>query len=94
MYELFIGPIPQGLTIDHLCRNRACVNPTHLETVDHRTNVLRGEGPPAREARATSCQRGHPKVAANRKIDADGKARCRVCIRLSWHRRKGRMVTK
>jgi len=41
-----VGPVPDGLELDHLCRNRYCVNPHHLEAVSHRTNVLRGFIPP------------------------------------------------
>lgn len=44
MYELLVGPIPEGLTIDHLCRNTMCVNPDHLEPVTHRENLMRGVG--------------------------------------------------
>ena len=50
-YELFKGVIPVGLQIDHLCRNRACVNPDHLEPVTQQVNILRGDSPPARQAR-------------------------------------------
>ena len=59
-YELMVGPIPDGLCIDHLCRNRRCVRPDHLEPVDNRTNTLRGEGVTAVNARRDMCQRGHP----------------------------------
>lgn len=53
------GPIPKGLQIDHLCRVRNCVRPSHLRVVDQRTNVLCGESPPAQNARKTHCPRGH-----------------------------------
>ena len=58
-YEHLVGPIPDGLTIDHLCRVRSCVNPAHLEPVSNRVNVLRGDAPAARNARKTHCVRGH-----------------------------------
>lgn len=58
-YELFVGPIPAGLTIDHLCRNKVCVNPDHLETVTSRENTLRSDNPMAKNLRKTECNQGH-----------------------------------
>lgn len=79
-YEHFIGPVPPATTLDHLCRNRACVNPYHLEAVPHQTNVLRGEGEAAKNARKTHCKRGHPLSGDNVYVNAKTKRRiCRTC---------------
>src|SRR3990167_1812336 len=51
IYEFLLGPIPKSLQLDHLCRNRACINPTHLEVVSPRINLLRGNGLPAQAAK-------------------------------------------
>lgn len=81
-YELLIGRIPDDLVIDHLCRNRGCVNPQHLEPVPFRVNVLRGEGISARAARVTHCPKGHPYDAANTLRRRNGKRLCRACHRV------------
>lgn len=59
VYELLIGPIPQGLDLDHLCRNRACCNPAHLEPVTRKVNVSRGLRAKGWRDSATHCSRGH-----------------------------------
>lgn len=81
-YETLRGPIPVGLTLDHLCRTPACVNPDHLEPVTMQINVLRGTGPTAINARATSCPKGHPYDPANTVVYFQAGSihrRCRTC---------------
>lgn len=85
-YQTYAGRIPDGLQLDHLCRNRACVNPMHLEPVTSRTNTLRGIGPAARNARLTECQRGHAFTPANTYVDPKGRRGCRLCRSLAQAR--------
>lgn len=81
-YEYHIGPIPDGLSLDHLCRNTMCVNPAHLEPVTHQENTLRGVGVSAVHARKTSCINGHPFSGENLILRTNGKWReCRQCRR-------------
>ena len=82
-YELVRGPIPAGLTIDHLCRNTLCCNPDHLEAVTKRENTLRGVSPPARQAAQTHCRRGHPFSPENTYTDPRGRRECFICRR-AW----------
>lgn len=80
-YEAFIGPIPEGLTIDHLCRNRRCVNPAHMEPVTNKVNVLRGISPSAKHAAKTHCVYGHELLGDNIYVDPKGRRVCRKCSR-------------
>ena len=84
-YELLVGPVPTGLTLDHLCRNRKCVNPAHLEPVTRGENVLRGESLQAQNARKTHCPRGHLLSGENMSL----KGSYRRC--LSCHREEERL---
>ena len=78
-YTLCMRDIPEGLTIDHLCRNPACVNPQHLEPVTQKENVNRGERW-TEEKRATHCPQGHAYAPDNAYINADtGYKWCKIC---------------
>lgn len=88
-YEHFVGPIPEGLFLDHLCRNRKCVNTNHLEPVTPRENVLRGIAPAAQHATKTHCPAGHPYVGDNLRV-TNGSRFCRACSRASSQVRRDR----
>lgn len=80
MYELTNGaPPPSGLELDHLCRNRRCINPAHLEAVTHRENMRRSESPPGFNARKTFCNSGHPLSGDNLRHNTYGVRVCREC---------------
>jgi len=78
-YQVFVGPVPEGMQLDHLCRNRACCNPDHLEPVTLVENLARGESPSAINARKTECVKGHPFDEANTHINPQGHRVCRIC---------------
>lgn len=82
------GPVPEGLELDHTCRNRACCNPEHLEAVTHQVNMARGHF-----AIVTHCPAGHPYAGDNLYLDTDLTRRCRKCLaaqKRDYRRRRGR----
>ena len=89
-YEIFVGPIPEGLQLDHLCRNRACVEPSHLEVVTLQENIRRGLTGKLNNTNAlkTHCLHGHPYNSENTILRSQGGRDCRICHREQDRRSK------
>ena len=83
VWETLVGPIPEDMEIDHLCRVRACVNPDHLEPVTHAENMRRGS-----RASRTQCRQGHPLSGDNLYVPSRGGRVCRECNRQAVRRYK------
>lgn len=80
-FALYRGPIPDGKVLDHLCRNRACVNPHHLDPVTNLENTMRGENFAALNKAKTACPKGHAYDIENTYVDGRGRRYCRTCAR-------------
>lgn len=87
------GPIPDGLVLDHLCRNTSCINPDHLEPVTQRVNIMRGTGMGARYGVRDACKNGHP-YGEDPPMRSDGGRRCVTCEREIELRRQPRRRAK
>lgn len=97
LYTLLVSEIPEGMQLDHLCRNRACANPDHVELVTGSENTRRGHHQGAitlptnsgiRESAKTHCPQGHPYSGDNVHIDRAGARRCRECDRIRARRNR------
>jgi hypothetical protein len=80
-YELLVGPIPEGLTLDHLCKRPLCVNPEHLEPVTQRENLMRSRQDTYVAHRNGTCTKGHPESELYRRKSNGQVAYCRACAR-------------
>jgi hypothetical protein len=91
MYRALVGEIPEGLTLDHTCRVRNCINPQHLEAVTSKVNTLRGDSPTALNARKEKCLKGHPLSGSNLRLNKKGARVCRACMaehQRQWKQRR------
>jgi len=89
-YVIHKGNIPINHVIDHICRQRNCVNPDHLQAITHRENVLRGTGPTAINAKKTHCINGHDLSEGVAYPRTRGGRLCRKCVRIisaQWHKK-------
>lgn len=100
-YRTFVGPIPSGFPVDHLCHtdecsdtvacdHRRCVNPAHLAATSQRENILRGNTRASVNACKTECKRGHPLNAGNTTVYPDGRRECKTCRRASHQRQEAK----
>lgn len=88
VYESLVGPIPDGLQLDHLCRTPSCVNPDHLEPVTGRVNTLRSPLGAGARARRTHCPQGHEYTPENTRVSGRNQRNCRACARAYQDRRR------
>ena len=88
-YQLLIEAPPEDMELDHLCKNRRCLNPEHLEIVTSKENILRGDGPPAKNARKTHCIRGHLLVQHPSRAHRYCKE-CQSKRQRTWNRKKAK----
>jgi hypothetical protein len=92
IYQILVGPIPQGLELDHLCRNRRCVNPAHLEPVTRLENLLRGQTVVAHNSTKNFCNKGHSLSGDNVRMHLKRFRTCRICFnamaRTAYHKRR------
>jgi hypothetical protein len=89
MYEDAVGDIPDGYEIDHICKVRNCVNPTHLRAVTHAENLLtrNHRGP----TRSVACKAGHTWTDETTRVDKHGQRTCKICFALykqAWRNRR------
>jgi len=93
-YIAFKGPIPEGMTIDHLCRKKSCVNPKHLEAVPQRENLLRSKKTQAsKNISKTHCKRGHPLSLENVQLK-NGHRICKECRKIYNRETYARLYSK
>ena len=85
VYEYYFGSIPTGFQIDHLCKNRKCMNPNHLEAVTQKENILRSDGITAIQSRQTHCVHGHPLSGDNLYVSPKKHRSCKTCRRNHRH---------
>lgn len=103
LYEILVGPIPDGMVLDHTCHtedeecpgnaecpHRGCVNPAHLEPIDFGENCMRGRGIAPRNAKKTHCHNGHEYTPENTWRDKDGVRACRKCNKARMARWKAK----
>jgi len=86
-YGWLIGRIPEGMELDHLCRNTSCVNPSHLQPVTHAENVRRGASPAAKNQARAKCVNGHPFSGKNLYLYKGIHRHCRTCRATRSNRR-------
>lgn len=94
VYELLVEKVPKDLQCDHVCRNRLCANPAHIDIVTARENTLRGLGLAAANSKKTHCQNGHELAGTNLIITSNGGRQCKKCLRVSQRKYKARQRNK